>query len=1205
MDKAILKKFAIESRKDLMEKIKNKINTFYVDEELKNEKKGELYILSNEKHSLSLTQEEYKKRELLIKRIKELSLEQVIEEAAYTWFNRIIAIRYMEINDYLPLTKDNQSLGIRVLSSKDNTPDPEILKFTNLINPDLDIDFKKEKYAELKDDNEKFKYILLLVCKKLGRVIPQVFDGVTDYIDILIPDNLLNDTGFVTKVINEVPEENYNQVEIIGWLYQYYNQTEKDRVISAKKAYKKNEIPYATQLFTPDWIVKYMVENSLGKCWVEHNGDGALYPSGNLYPSNNLYPSSSITNNWKYFIKGNIQYKKDKLNPTDISFIDPCCGSGHILVYAFEVFYQIYLQAGYNKKDIPELILKNNLYGVDIDDRAGQLSILSVLLKAREYDKEIFNKEIVRKLNIMSIQESNTISEISIDNITTNNIKEQAKYLIDNFRNAKEIGSLLIIDNNDYSNLEKYINDDNTIFSIELKEKLLPIIKNAKILSKKYDIVTTNPPYMNYTLMPENLKKYVNKNFKLYSSDLFETAIKRFLDLIKDEGYFGCITPYAWMFLKSYKDLRNYIINNRDVDSLVQLEYNSFEACALPVCVYVLSGKNNNKCGTYIKLTNFQGVDLQEPKLLNAINNIDNCDYVYKTKIDNYKYIDLTPLAYWISDKEFALLKNGEHLGTYFDVKGGMTTGNNELFMRRWYEVDFKKIGIGLNKEKAIISEYKWFPYNKGGLYRKWYGNLEFVVDWYKDGKNIKEYKLEQRKKNPKYNTAIAALDSMFKIQYSWSLLSGCNLSVRYYPIGCLFDVSGSSVVVNEKNNYLLGLLNSCIVNRQLNFLNPTLNTQPGNIKSLIYKDNKDYEEIINNLVEENINIAKNDWNSYETSWDYQGNPLIINRDNDKKIVDICIRYEKNLRDLYQKLKKNEEKLNKIYLKIYDLNDVVGFEIDDENIAIRKYDQLYSIKELISYAVGCMFGRYSLDKEGLIYAGGDFDEIYKKNKGNAGGWAGTSLANYKVLNDNGKEIELSFEVDNDNVIPITDEAYFEDDIVERFKKFISVVYGEKTLNENLDYIAETLGKKGTETSEDTIRRYFVNDFFNDHIKIYQKRPIYWLFDSGKKNGFKALIYMHRYNENLVPKIRLDYLHRMQTTYEKLLSDINYKLTTELSMIDKKEAQKRQADLNAKLQEIKEYDEKIAHIANQRIKIELDDGVKVNYEKFKDVLSKIK
>ena len=1209
MDKAILKKFAIESRKDLMEKIKNKINTFYVDEEFNSEQKGEIYVLSNEKHSLSLTNEEYQKRELLIKRIKELSLEQVIEEAAYTWFNRIIAIRYMEINYYLPLTKGNQSLGIRVLSSKDNTPDPEILKFTNLINPDLDIDLKKEKYAELKDDNEKFKYVLLLVCKKLSKVIPQVFDGVTDYIDILIPDNLLNDTGFVTKVINEVPEDNFKQVEIIGWLYQYYNQTEKDRVISNKKAYKKNEIPYATQLFTPDWIVKYMVENSLGRYWVEHNGDGALYPSDNLYPSNNLYPSSSITDNWKYFIRENIEYKKDKLNPTEITFIDPCCGSGHILVYAFEVFYQIYLQAGYNKKDIPELILKNNLYGLDIDDRAGQLSILSVLLKAREYDKEIFNKEVVRNLSIMSIQESNTISELAIDNIIGENIKVQVKYLIDNFKNAKEIGSLLILEDYDYSQLEEIINNDETIFGIELREKLLPIIKIAKILSQKYDIVSTNPPYLNNSVMSNEIKSYLSKNYNNAKTDLFACFICKCNRSITDNGYSSLVTMQSWMFLTSFTKFRQELLREFNITTLVYMDNNVMGIAFGTAATVFKKISDYEQDGYYYEIKNMD-ISNDVPKEFPILKN-KNCI----TNINKFKAIPGIPIAYWASENYINIFNNSTILKSDGDTRQGMATSDNNRFLRYWYEVNSYKLGFNMkNSEEAKESKKKWFPYNKGGYYRKWYGNMDYVINYENDGYEVKE--------NAKllYNSVtrtIKSISEYFKPSLSWSKISSGKISFRYYPYGFIFDVAGCCIFYKDEKMMLYqnGFLNSNVASSILSMISPTLNYEAGHIAILPIIKNENYIDCIIEIVKENVDLAKRDWDSFETSWDFKVHPLIKNMTG-QYIRDLNEKPNFFLRTLFDdwkhkteirfnKLKENEEELNRIFIDIYGLQDELTPEEEDKDVTIRKADQVREIKSLISYAVSCMFGRYSLDKEGLIYAGGDFDEIYKKHKGNAGGWAGASLANYKVLNDNEKEIELSFEVDNDNVIPITDEAYFGDDIVERFKKFISVVYGEKTLNENLDYIAETLGKKGTETSEDTIRRYFVNDFFNDHVKIYQKRPIYWLFDSGKKNGFKALIYMHRYNENLVPKIRLDYLHRMQTTYEKLLSDVNYKLTTELSMIDKKEAQKRQADLNAKLQEIKEYDEKIAHMANQRISIDLDDGVKVNYEKFKDVLAKIK
>ena len=1199
MDKAILKKFAIESRKDLMEKIKNKINTFYVDEEFKNEQKGELYILSNEKHSLSLTQEEYKKRELLIKRIKELSLEQVIEEAAYTWFNRIIAIRYMEINDMLPLTRDNQSLGIRVLSSKDNTPDPEILKFTNLMNPDLDIDFKKEKYAELKDDSEKFKYVLLLVCKKLGRVIPQVFDGVTDYIDILIPDNLLNDTGFVAKVINEVPESNYNQVEIIGWLYQYYNQAEKDRVISAKKAYKKNEIPYATQLFTPDWIVKYMVENSLGRYWVEHNGDRTLYPS------NSLYPSSSITDNWTYFIKENIENKKDKLNPTEITFIDPCCGSGHILVYAFEVFYQIYLQAGYNKKDIPELILKNNLYGLDIDDRAGQLSILSVLLKARDYDKNIFNKTISRKINIMSIPEANNFNLCMIDNLKSNLTKNKAKKLLETFSNAKELGSLLILKDTDYTDLLKEIETDNTIFSIELKNIINPIIKVAEILNKKYDIIVTNPPYMNLTSMSDSLKKYVTDNYENEKYDLFSAFIKRISYFGKENSQIGLLTPYVWMFISSYQKLRKFLLNNCTITSLTQLEYNSFEAACVPVCIFTMENRLlKNYKGIYIKLSDFKGVDIQEIKTVYAIRN-KKCNFKYLVNQNVFKSIPGNTITYWVSNKFIENFIKYPAIADKVQFKQGMATSNNKKFLRLWHEVDINNLDRSSRSlEEARKNGKKWFPYNKGGDFRKWYGNQDYVVNWYNDGKEMKEYtsKLPQG-----MNVRLKSREFYFLPELSWSSITTGPLSFRYYPFGFIFDTAGSCMFNVDDIGFYCGLMNSKIVNYTMKAINPTINNTLEDMKKIPVIDNKNNERI-SKLAKENIEISKEEWDSYESSMDFKCHPLIhFKGRNIKESYEL---WKVHCEKLFEKLKQNEIEINNLLISNYGLQSDLDGNVEDKDVTIRKADQEREIKSLISYAVGCMFGRYSLDKDGLIYAGGDFDKVYKKHKKDDGGWAGASLANYTVLNDNGKEIDLSFEVDNDNVIPITDEAYFGDDIVERFKKFISVVYGKETLNENLDFIAETLGKKGTETSEERIRRYFNESFFYDHCNDCSvtgsgKRPIYWLFDSGKKNGFKALIYMHRYNENLVPKIRLDYLHRMQATYEKLLSDINYKLTTELSMTDKKEAQKRQADLNAKLQEIKEYDEKIAYIANQRISINLDDGVKINYEKFKDVLAKMK
>lgn len=1131
MDKNILKKFAIESRQDLMDKIGSKIKSFYIEEDFTNEQKGDIYILSNNKHSLSLTNEEFKKRELLIKRIKELSLEQVIEEAAYTWFNRIIAIRYMEVNDILPLTSDNQSLGIRVLSTKDNTPDPEILKFTNLMNPELDIDFKREKFAELKNENEKFKYVLLLICKKLSKVIPQVFDGITDYIDILIPDNLLNDTGFITKIINEVPEENFNEVEIIGWLYQYYIFDLKDIYKEKYKKYDKDSLPVMTQIFTTDSIVKYMVENAIGTKLYENNID--------------------IRTDCSYYMINKEFEDTNKKNIEEIKFIDPCCGSGHILVYAFDVFYKVYQQLGYNKKDIPSLIIKNNIYGIDIDERAVQLATLAILLKAREYDKELFNKRI--DINIVSINESNNISLNNVMSLS-DEANKKLEYLISIFKDAKEYGSILKIKKYDYSDLINELEKQNNIFSYSITNEILPLIKLANILTIKYDILVTNPPYLGIRYFDDKLKDYAETNYKESKHDLCTI----FMDsqLLGEDGILGMVNQTTWLTQDSFKPFRKKLLENKTIMSMLILNKNIMDA-GLDVCTFIIKNK----------------LDLEYNTHYYTVTNMDsNVKYSNEYVVNNQKYVNSKDCAilYNLSNSLYDVYQNSTPLYDIAPTKQGLATSDNDRFLREWYEVDYAKIGFGCKRAE----EYKWYPCNKGGSYRKWYGNFNKIINWENDGFEIKEY---AKKLYKSFTRTIKNIPLYFKPGITWNSLAK-ELGCRIVPNGFIFETKGSMMFPEEKNIlYILGLTNSKIINIVARVISPTLDFHEGPVGKLPIILDENAREKVEKLVKDNIDIAKEDWDSFETSWDFTKHPLLKPISKVSTIRDSISNWNNYSSKQRSLLKHNEEELNKIFINIYGLNDELTPEVDDKDITIRKEDKIRDIKSFISYAVGCMFGRYSLDEEGLVYAGGDFD-----------------IDRYKT-----------FKADNDNIIPITDEAYFSDDIVERFKTFIKTVYSDNTFNENMDYIAETLGKKGTETSEETIRRYFVNDFFNDHIKMYQKRPIYWLLDSGKKNGFKALVYMHRYNENLIPKARLDYLHRVQTTYEKLLSDVNYRLTTELSMTDKKEAKNRQADLNAKLTEIKEYDEKIAHIANQRISIDLDDGVKVNYEKFKDILAKIK
>lgn len=905
-----------------------------------------------------------------------------------------------------------------------------------------------------------------------------------------------------------------------------------------------------------------------------------------------------LVKKWKYFINDNLDFKEKKLavaevdkmtvkdfnatlvkkitklDPKDIKCIDPCCGSGHILVYMFEVLFQIYESYGYSKKDIAELILKNNIYGLDIDDRAGQLSILSVVLKAREYDKYIFNKDIIKNINVMSIQESNKIPNYLANNFDNETLKQQIADIYEKNIDAKEIGSLLYFEKEDYEELKEKIENDNTLFKFESEQKINPLIKQNEIMSQKYDIVVTNPPYLKNSLMSEILKNYVEKKFKNYKNDMFSVFIKRTIDFVKDSGYVGLMTPNVWLFISSFENVRKEIINNLNVNSMIQLAKGAFfKEATVDICSFVLN-KSKNEKGVYFKLEEYHGdIDVQRKAFLLEMKDGNN---KYIVSQNEFRKIPGFQFAFWLNNFNIFLLKR---IKEEYESGGRNKTHDNNKYVRKWWEIS------DLNK---------WQNYANGGEFRKWYGNHIDLVDWSEDAKS--NYATHGGLYNQKYAN---------RVGICWNLITSATNGFRIKPKDFHYS-SGSPTIFyinNDYNYYLLGFLNCKVSQYLIDIVNPTLNTTVNDILNMPFEFNKN--DIVENNVKKNVEISKEDWDSFETSFDFTRHPLLKQISKASTIKDSLTNWNNYTCQQRALLKYNEEELNKIFIDIYGLQNELKSDIEDKKITIRDVDRVRDIKSFISYAVGCMFGRYSLDKEGIIYAGGDFDNVYQKYKRADGGWAGASLSNYKYLNDNVNEIKLSFEVDNDSIIPITDEAYFSDDIVERFKTFIKTVYGDSTFNENMDFIAETLGKRRTETSEETIRRYFVNDFFNDHCKIYQKRPIYWLLDSGKKNGFKALIYMHRYNENLIPKARLDYLHRIQTTYEKLLSDVNYKLTTDLSMIDKKDAQKRQADLNAKLQEIKEYDEKIAHIANQRISIDLDDGVKVNYEKFKDILAKIK
>lgn len=1146
MEKSILRKFATESRKLLMTSVENQLKKYHIDEEFSKVSSGDLVILKNDKYTLPpMTKEDSVLRDKLISRVKQITKDQVIEEAAYTWFNRIIAIRYMELHDMLPLTKDNQSLNIRVLSSKDGVH-PEILKMNNLTNSALDLNIDLKEYSKLSAENEQFNYVLKKVCSKLGKLIPQIFDGYTDYIDVLLPDNMLLKDNFVYKLIIDVPEECFDTVEVIGWLYQFYNQEEKEKVMADDKTYENFEIPFVTQLFTPDWIVKYMVENSLGRVLLENGCD------------------KKIINNFSYYIDyNNNTNRKKKQNIQEITFIDPCSGSGHILVYAFELFYKAYQLYGYSKNEIPELILKNNLYGLDIDDRAGQLSVLSVLLKAREYDQNIFNKEIIKDLNIISLQESNYID---ISNIGDRDVIRE---FLDIFKNVKTIGSIVKLSNKNYNNILDLL--ENTIFDNYLYSSIVPLLKQVTILQKKYSVIVTNPPYMGLNNFNQILYNYVIDNYNDFKNDLYCCCLKRFFEMLDEDGILSMISQQSFMINSRYKNAREYILNNMSFYNLVYLGPHAFDELSgevVQAAAYTLRNINPSiKDTLFIDIR--EGISEQEKEkmFLYRINNI-NADGNFIASFDDFKKIDGFNMSYWLSHKVIEIIHNYKNLLNYGKARHGLVTGNITIFSKYWFEVDNNNILF--NNIDSQKTTKKWYPYSNGGHFRKWYGNRLAVVDWENDGKRIRNYKDKGKIKSSNYNDEVN-----FKRSITWTDFSTGLFSCRLSPIGELFDTAGPSYFLNnddEKSLYvIMALMNSKVSQKFLNIYKTGIHYSAGAIEH-IPVDTKIFDDYILNLSMKCLELSKEDWDSFETSWDFTKHPLLKPMSKVSSIRDSLNNWNNYTSQQRSQLKHNEEELNKIFINIYGLQDEIVPDIEEQYISIRDIDKLRDIKSFISYFVGCLFGRYSLDEDRLIFAGGKFDSNQYK----------------------------TFKADEDNIIPITDTEYFKDDIVGKFREFVKVTFGDQTLNENLDYIADTLGRKGNESSEQTIRRYFVNDFYKDHIQTYQKKPIYWLLDSGKKNGFKALIYMHRYDKDLISRVRLDYIGKVQTIYENRLKEIENDLNgmTELSTYDVKQLEKEQTALYEKLEEVKKYYVKLSTIGDKKIEIDLDNGVTENYKLFR-------
>ena len=865
---------------------------------------------------------------------------------------------------------------------------------------------------------------------------------------------------------------------------------------------------------------------------------------------------------------------------------------------------KIYEDYGYTAREAAASILQNNLYGLDIDDRAAQLSYFAVMMKARQYDRRFFSRGI--QPNVMAIQESNglkTWAETAGDSLVSGQLTfeddfiRMADVLIETFQDAKEYGSMLTVQADRYDALVDFIEKarqqaGNLLFRAwidEVERRILPLIQQAKWLSAKYDVVVTNPPYMGASNMSTKLSAFVKKNYADTKSDLFACCVSQFTKLALPHGYIGFLTPYVWMFISSYEKLRKYIIEEKTIITLIQFEYSAFEEATVPICTFVLWNTHSDKKSPYLRLTEYRGgMEVQRQKALEAIAT-HNKDMYFETYARAFEKIPGRPIAYWVSEAMLSAFSNGISLGEIADSKQGLATGENDRFVRLWQEVDKERINFQAESNLDFAkSNRKWAPYNKGGEFRKWYGNNTHIVNWENDGTEIKSFtdskgKLRSRPQN---------LMFYFRESFTWSLISSSVAAFRYKPHGHIFDIAGMSGFSRNNLLYLLALCNTKFSMKVLEIIAPTLNYQCGDIANIPVIIDEEHRAEIENLAQENISISRADWDAFETSWDFQSHPLvpmayerreqlsygIHSAERKKSVTLLANRYtywEQDCNDRFSTLKENEEELNRIFIDIYGLADELTPEVEDKDVTVRRADLPRDIRSLISYAVGCMFGRYSLDTPGLAYAGG--------------AWDGSKYT--------------TFLPDEDAIIPICDDEYFDDDIVGRFVEFIATVFGKETLEENLQFIADALGGRGS--SREVIRSYFLTGFYADHVKTYQKRPIYWLFDSGKKNGFKCLVYMHRYCPDTIARIRTDYVHEQQSRYRTAIESLEQARDNAAIAGDKVKAGKKLAAVEAQAKELLEYEEKIHHLADQMIAIDLDDGVKHNYAIFQDVLAKIK
>ena len=1189
MDKNAIKKFAVWARRELIERVSQRAMIYGITAKDAGDPNAE----SVNGHLLSQT--EKRQRQALIRNIQEKGFEQVMEEVAYTWFNRFAALRFMEVNGYLPS-------HIRVFTNDEGEFKPQIL--AEAIHLELDgLDMNKVYELESANKSEELvKYLLIVQCNALNSILPRMFQKLDDYTVLLLPDYLLREGSVIEKMVTTIPEEDWtDQVQIIGWLYQYYNTEPKDKVFAdQKKGIKvsKENIPAATQLFTPDWIVRYMVENSLGRLWLEG------------------HPSDELESEWKFYLHEPAQEEcidsvlkgfrntSGNIKPEDILAIDPCQGSGHILAYMFDVLVKCYEAYGYTAREAASSIVRNNLWGLDIDERATQLAYFSVMMKARQYDRRFFSRNI--QPNVYAIAESNNLDPQCVEYYVNNrdDLRVAINSVIEDMKDAKEYGSIISVRPVNYDILFSRFQEirdskDLNMFSYQIFDDLLPIVEVARAISQQYDVVVTNPPYMEISGGTKKLVDYVNQNYIGGKTDMFAVFIERAAAFAKKTGFIGMITQPSLTSLVSFERLRKKLFTEKSFYSVLHMgrgifgiDFGSFSFVYRNIHIKDYSARyfklyertfqfinpdDIRDIFLYAKADENYRVDFEQydtSKGVSGESSESGNQISFIAKQDQFMLVPGIPFAYTMSEAMIGAYSMGL-LGDRFVTREGMATAGNDDFLRMWFEVDINGISFNCkNSDEAVSTKKKWFPYNKGGDYRKWYGNNDYVVDWENDGFRIRNNKDPKtgRIRSHNYNG-----DFAFRRGLTWSSISAGDISIRWSEQGFLFDSKGAKgFAASESEMYaILGFLNSTTAMRYLKVISPTMDFKVGDIIQLPLNNAIFENEELQDLVRHSIDLMKRDWDSKETSWDYSGFPL---RSGHSVKSDIEFYISERMKDR-EALKKIEERINTIIASAYGLLEDTRCDVTDDKVSISIIDKSEAVKRMLSYAIGCMFGRYSVDKSGIAYAGGNWDETMYN----------------------------TFKPDEDAIIPISDDEYFADDIVGRLQDFLRAVYGESALEDNLQYIANALGGKGQ--SREIIRKYFLNSFFSDHCNMYAitgsgKRPIYWLFDSGKKNGFKCLIYMHRYQPDTIARIRTDYVHEQQSRYRTAIADLEQRING-ASTSERVKLSKQLATLQGQAEEIRVYEEKIHHLADQMIRIDLDDGVKHNYEIFKDVLAKIK